>query len=142
LASEAGARRQWAMIEQFIRLMSVDGMVEMMGALTPQLLDAVPLGIGTPIRAIGRTPGFLRDPAFLAMAPPLPRLFPPLLPGMMPTVPPSMIALVERRIAMPEYLGRQLPDLFPQLVDNVMPKILPEIAPHGLPVLFGHDREA
>ena len=56
------------MLEKFIALMSVDGMVSVMDALTPQLLDAMPL------------------------------LFPILLPGMMPTVLPHMVRLVENTI--------------------------------------------
>lgn len=34
---------QWALFEQFIALMTPDGMVGVMDALTPQLLDAIPL---------------------------------------------------------------------------------------------------
>src|SRR5439155_25421495 len=37
---------QWAMFEKFIALMSPDGMVSVMGTLPPQLLDAMPLGMG------------------------------------------------------------------------------------------------
>jgi hypothetical protein len=131
---------QWAMFEQFIAMMSVDGMVDVMGALTPQLLDAMPLGMGAMMRAIGRAPAPLREPLLKAMAPLMPRLFPILLPGMMPKVLPHMIALTERRIPMPEYLRRQLPDLFPEVVANVMPKMLPALAPKYVPVMYAHLR--
>jgi hypothetical protein len=100
----------------------------------------MPVGMGAMMRAIGRAPGFLREPIFALMAPAMPKLFPFLLPGMMPKVLPHMVALVEQRIAMPDYLRRQLPDLFPQVVENVMPKMLPEIAPRYVPVLFEHLR--
>lgn len=131
---------QWAMFEKFIRLMSVDGMVDVMDELTPQLLDAMPLGMGRMMRLIGRAPGFVREPLFTAMAPLMPRLFPVLLPGMMPKVLPAMIRLVEESIAMPEYLRSQLPDLFPEVVDNVLPKMLPEVAPRYVPRLYAHLR--
>jgi hypothetical protein len=132
---------QWAMFEQFINLMTVDAMVGAMGALTPQLLAAMPLGMGRMMRAIGRAPGFIREPLFKAMAPAMPILFPILLPGMMPKVLPHLIRLVEDTIAMPDYLRRQLPDLFPEVVDNVLPKMLPEITPRYVPVLFEHLRQ-
>ena len=45
------------MFEKFIALMSPDGMVDVMGTLTPQLLDAMPLGMGGMMRAIGKAPG-------------------------------------------------------------------------------------
>jgi hypothetical protein len=132
---------QWAMFEKFIQLMTVDGMVGAMDALTPQLLAAMPLGMGRMMRAIGHAPSFVREPMFKAMAPMMPVLFPILLPGMMPKVLPHLIGLMERTIEMPEYLRQQLPDLFPQVVDNVLPKMLPEITPKYVPILFEHLRE-
>jgi hypothetical protein len=128
------------MFEQFIRLMSVDGMVGVMDRLTPGLLDAMPFRMGGLMRLIGRAPSFVREPLLGAMAPLLPRLFPLLLPGMMPRVLPHMLRLVEASIEMPEYLRRQLPDLFPEVVDNVLPKVLPEVAPRYVPLLFRHLR--
>src|SRR5205085_6810751 len=114
---------QWAMFEKFIALMSPDGMVSVMGALTPKLLDAMPLGMGGMMRSIGHAPKVVREPMFKLMAPMMPVLFPVLLPGMLPKVLPDMIALVEQTIDMPDYLRSQLPDLFPEVVDNVMPKM-------------------
>ncbi|HEX8969604.1 MAG TPA: FAD-binding and (Fe-S)-binding domain-containing protein [Chloroflexota bacterium] len=132
---------QWAMFEQFIALMSPDGMLGVMDALTPRLLDAMPLGMGGMMRAIGRLPGAVREPMFGVMRPMLPVLFPVLLPGMMPSVLPHMIRLIEQTIPMPDYLRGQLPELFPQVVDRVLPKMLPTLAPRYVPVLFGHLRE-
>jgi cysteine-rich protein len=131
---------QWAMFEKFIALMTPDGMLGVMGALTPQLLDAMPLGMGRMMRMIGRAPGVVREPLFKLMGPMMPVLFPILLPGMMAKVLPHMIALVQRNIEMPGYLRNQLPDLFPEVVDNVMPKMLPTIAPRYVPVLFDYLR--
>ena len=131
---------QWAMFEKFINLMTVDGMVGAMDALTPQLLAAMPLGMGRMMRAIGHAPGFVREPVFKLMAPVMPVLFPVLLPGMMPKVLPHLIRLVEETIEMPDDLRQQLPDLFPEVVDNVLPKMLPEITPRYVPILFGQLR--
>ena len=132
---------QWAMFEKFINLMSVDGMVQVMDVLTPQLLAAMPFGLGRMMRTIGRAPSLIREPAFKVMTPLMPVLFPILLPGMMPKVLPALIDLVDRSIEMPEYLRGQLPDLFPGVVDNVMPKLLPEITPKFVPVLFDRLRQ-
>jgi hypothetical protein len=131
---------QWAMFEQFIALMTPDGMVGVMDALTPQLLEAMPLHMGALMRGIGQAPAALREPLFSMMTPVLPVLFPRLLPGMMPKVLPHMIQLVEERIPMPDYLRNQLSDLFPEVVDNVMPRLLPEVAPRYVPILFEHLR--
>jgi heterodisulfide reductase subunit B len=131
---------QWAMFEQFIALMTPDGMVAVMDALTPQLLDAMPFGMGGMLRTIGKAPALVREPMFKMMGPMMPALFPVLLPGMMPKVLPHMIQLVEQQIPMPDYLRNQLPDLFPEVVDNVMPHMLPELAPKYVPILFEHLR--
>ena len=127
---------QWAMFEKFIHLMSVDGMVGAMDALTPQLLAAMPLGMGRMMRAIGHAPSFVRESTFKLMAPMMPVLFPIMAPALMPKVLPHLINLVEENIAMPEYLRLQLPDLFPQVVDSVFPKLLPDIPPKFVPLLF------
>jgi hypothetical protein len=132
---------QWAMFEKFIALMSPDGMLGVMDALTPHLLNAMPLGMGGLLRRIGHSPSVVREPLFALMAPVMPRLFPMLLPGMMPSVLPHMIHLVEHTIDMPDYLRSQLPDLFPEVVDNVLPRMLPELAPKYVPVLFDHLRK-
>jgi Fe-S oxidoreductase/FAD/FMN-containing dehydrogenase len=132
--------RQWAMFEQFIALMTPDGMLGVMDALTPNLLDAMPMGMGWMMRQIGHAPAIVREPMFKAMGPIMPLLFPVLLPRMMPKVLPHMIRLVERQIPIPDYLRNQLPDLFPEVVDNVMPRLLPDVAPKYVPVLFEHLR--
>jgi Fe-S oxidoreductase/FAD/FMN-containing dehydrogenase len=132
---------QWATFEQFIALMTPDGMVGVLDALTPQLLDAMPFGMGRMMRGIGHAPAAVREPMFKVMAPMLPVLFPKLLPAMMPNVLPHMIRLVQERIPMPEYLSNQLPDLFPEVVDNVMPKMLPQVAPRYVPILFERLRD-
>ncbi len=132
---------QWAMFEKFIALMTPDGMVNVMDVLTPQLLDAMPLGMGAVLRGIGKAPAAIREPMFTLMAPMMPVLFPVLLPGMLPKVLPDMIHLVEQTIPMPDYLRNQLPDLFPEVVDNVMPKMLPEVTPKYVPILFAHLRK-
>ena len=111
-----------------------------MDALTPRLLEAMPLRMGGMLRGVGKAPNTIREPMFRVMAPLMPVLFPVLLPGMLPSVMPHMIDLVESRIPMPDYLREQLPDLFPEVVANVMPRLLPDVAPRYVPVLFDYLR--
>ena len=52
------------MFEQFIALMTPDGMLGVMDALTPNLLDAMPFGMGALMRLIGKAPAAVREPLF------------------------------------------------------------------------------
>ena len=67
-----------------------------MDALTPQLLDAMPLHMGAPDARHRSGASVIREPMFKVMGPMMPVLFPMLLPGMMPKVLPHMIRLVEQ----------------------------------------------
>jgi hypothetical protein len=101
-------------VREIHRADDVDGMMSVMDALTPQLLDAMPAADGRAhAHTIGHAPAAIREPMFKVMAPMMPVLFPIMLPGMMPKVLPHMIRLVESSIEMPDYLRNQLPDLFP-----------------------------
>jgi hypothetical protein len=52
---------------------------------------------------------------------------------MMSTVMPAMLAAVDERIAMPQHMQEQLPDLMPAAMENLLPKMLPLILPHFMP---------
>ena len=119
----------WALFEAFIRLMTPGGFAELMGTMWPELVDAMPFGMGALMRAMGKLPGPLGDVAFGAMKPMFPVLFPKLLPTMMPKVLPTMLDRVAARIPMPQYMQEQMPDLMPKVVDSLMPKMLPDVVP-------------
>jgi len=125
--STAYALKMWATFEAMINLLKPEPMAELMEELFPQLVDAMPLGMGTMMRMIGRAPGgglMLR-----AMKPLFPTLFPVLMPAMMPKVMPDMLEAVEERVPMPEHMKEQMPDLMPMAMDKLMPKMLPSIVP-------------
>jgi hypothetical protein len=118
----------WATFEAMINLMRPEPMADLMIELFPQMVDAMPLGMGRMMRAIGRM-GPVGDAMLRAMKPMFPVLFPVLMPSMMPEVMPDMLEAVERRVPMPPHMKEQMPELMPMAMDNLMPKMLPAIVP-------------
>ena len=82
-------RRQWAVFEAMIALMTPRGFADLMGTMWPEMIDAMPFGMGKMMRAMGKVPGALE-----LMKPMFPVLFPRLLPMMMPKVMPTMLQRV------------------------------------------------
>jgi hypothetical protein len=95
-----------------------------MQTMWPELIDAMPLGMGTMMRQMPKVPGALD-----AMKPMFPVLFPKLLPLMMPKVLPTMVERIRERIPMPDYMSAQLPDLLPKVMDNLMPHMIGDVVP-------------
>jgi len=118
------ALEMWALFEKFIKLMTPQGFADLMGTMWPELIDAMPFGMGSMMRVMGKIPGTLE-----AMKPMFPILFPRLLPMMMPKVMPVMLDRVSRQIPMPEFLQAQMPDLMPKVMDNLMPHMIGDVVP-------------
>jgi len=127
--------RQWAVFEKMIPLMTPQGFADLMSSMWPELLDAMPLGMGRIMRFMGKL-GFMGDFMFAIMKPMFPILFPKLLPGMMPKVMPTMLDRVAQRVPMPDYMVEQMPDLMPKVMDNLMPKMLPDVVPLVVPKMI------
>jgi len=117
-------RKQWAVFEAMVALMTPEGFADVMSAMWPELVDAMPLGMGRVMRLLGKIPGTLE-----LMKPMFPILFPKLLPMMMPKVMPVMLKRVAERIPMPEYMAEQMPELMPQVMDNLMPHMIADVVP-------------
>jgi Fe-S oxidoreductase len=117
-------QKQWAVFEAMIYLMTPQGFADLMGTMWPELLRAMPLGMGTMMRIMGKIPGPLT-----LMKPLFPVLFPMLLPGMMPKVMPVMLKRVGERIPMPDYMAQQMPELMPQVMDRLMPHMIGDLVP-------------
>jgi Fe-S oxidoreductase len=124
----AYALEQWSTFEAMIWLLKPQAMAGLMEELFPQMIDAMPLGMGRMMRTIGRM-GPVGGAMLAAMKPLFPVLFPLLMPGMMPRVMPDMLAAVEKRVPMPQYMKEQMPDLMPAAMENLMPQMLPSIVP-------------
>ncbi len=117
-------QQQWAVFEAMIALMTPRGFAELMGTMWPELIDAMPLGMGPMMRAMGRVPGALE-----LMKPLFPALFPRLLPLMMPKVMATMLERIAERVPMPDYMAEQMPAMMPGIMDNLMPHMIGEVVP-------------
>ena len=111
------------------------GFADLMSTMWPEMLQAMPLGMGGMMRFIGKL-GFAGDFMFALMKPMFPVLFPRLLPGMMPKVMPTMLDRVADAVPMPDYMKEQMPDLMPKVMDNLMPKMLPDVVPLAVPKMI------
>jgi hypothetical protein len=109
-------QKQWAVFEAMIALMTPQGFAELMSTMWPELISAMPFGMGSMMRLMGKIPGVLN-----LMKPMFPILFPKLLPLMMPRVMRVMLERLKERIPMPE--------LMPRVMDNLMPHMIGEVVP-------------
>jgi Fe-S oxidoreductase/FAD/FMN-containing dehydrogenase len=128
-------QRQWAVFEAMIALMTPEGFAELMGTMWPELVDAMPFGMGKMMSVMGKIPGALE-----MMKPMFPVLFPRLLPMMMPKVMPVMLQRVAERIPMPDYMLEQMPDLMPKVMDNLMPHMIGDVVPLVTPSMISYLR--
>ena len=117
-------QRQWAVFEGMIALMTPQGFADLMGTMWPELIGAMPFGMGKMMKFMGKIPG-----ALSLMKPMFPVLFPRLLPMMMPKVMPVMLERVAERIPMPDYMKEQMPELMPKVMDNLMPHMIGDMVP-------------
>jgi hypothetical protein len=116
--------KQWGVFDAMISLMTPQGFARIMGTMWPELIDAMPFGMGPMMRAMGKIPGALE-----LMKPMFPVLFPRLLPMMMPKVMPVMLERVARQISMPDYMAEQMPELMPKVMDSLMPHMIGDVVP-------------
>lgn len=117
-------KRQWAVFEAMIALMSPQGFADLMGTMWPELIDAMPFGMGKMMRVMGKIPLTLE-----LMKPMFPVLFPRLLPMMMPKVMPTMLKKVGERVPMPDYMAEQMPEMMPGIMDKLMPHMIGDVVP-------------
>ena len=127
--------RQWAAFDGMIALMTPKGFANLMDSMWPEMLKAMPLGMGGMMRFIGKL-GFVGDAMFALMKPVFPVLFPKLLPKMMPKVMPTMLDRVAKLVPMPDYMQEQMPDIMPKVMDNLMPHMLPDMVPLAVPKMI------
>lgn len=116
--------RQWTVFEAMISLMTPQGFAGLMSTMWPELIEAMPFGMGPMMRTMGKIPGALN-----LMKPMFPILFPRLLPMMMPKVMPVMLKRVGEAIPMPDYMAAQMPELMPKVMDNLMPHMIGDVVP-------------
>jgi Fe-S oxidoreductase/FAD/FMN-containing dehydrogenase len=115
---------QWAVFEAMIALMTPQGFADLMDTMWPELIAAMPFGMGPMMQAMGRVPGALN-----LMKPMFPILFPRLLPMMLPKVMDAMLQRIGERVPMPDYMAEQMPELMPGIMDNLMPHMIDDVVP-------------
>jgi Fe-S oxidoreductase/FAD/FMN-containing dehydrogenase len=131
--------RQWKVFESMIALMTPQGFANLMDTMWPEMLKAMPLGMGGMMKAIGKL-GPLGGAMFALMKPLFPVLFPKLLPGMMPKVMPTMLERIGAIVPMPDYMAEQMPEMMPKVMDNLMPHMLPDVVPLAVPKMVAYLR--
>jgi Cysteine-rich domain len=117
-------RAQWAVFEAMIKLMTPEGFAQLMGTMWPELIAAMPLGMGQMMRAMGKVDGALD-----AMRPMFPVLFPQLLPLMLPKIMPTMLSRIAQMVPMPDYMATQMPDLMSKVMGCLMLHTIGEVVP-------------
>lgn len=117
-------RASWAVFEKMIPLMTPRGFADLMGTMWPELIAAMPFGMGHMMKFMGKIPG-----ALTLMKPMFPVLFPRLLPMMMPKVMPTMLDRIGATVPMPDYMREQMPDMMPGIMDSLMPHMIDEVVP-------------
>jgi Fe-S oxidoreductase/FAD/FMN-containing dehydrogenase len=115
---------QWAVFEAMIELMTPQGFADLMGTMWPELIDSMPLKMGSMMRLMGKVPFALE-----LMKPMFPVLFPRLLPLMMPKVMPVILERVGERVPMPDYMREQMPEMMPKVMANLMPHMIGDVVP-------------
>ncbi len=117
-------RRQWTVFEAMIALMTPQGFADLMSTMWPELVDAMPFGMGPMMRFMGKIPAALD-----LMKPMFPILFPKLLPLMMPKVMPVLLERVAEQVPMPDYMQEQMGELMPKVMDQLMPHMIGDVVP-------------
>jgi len=117
-------RKKWGVFDAMIMLMTSEGFAKLMGTMWPELIDAMPFGMGPLMRIMGKVPGALE-----MMKPAFPVLFPRLLPMMMPKVMPVMLQRIAEQVPMPDYMVEQMPEMMPKVMDQLMPHMIGDVVP-------------
>jgi Fe-S oxidoreductase len=117
-------RANWQVFEAMIPLMTPKGFAGLMQTMWPELIAAMPFGMGPMMRIAGKIPGMLS-----LMKPVFPVLFPRLLPMMMPKLMPTMLERIGRQVPMPDHMREQMPSMMPGIMDALMPHMIGEVVP-------------
>lgn len=139
--SRESVQYMWGVFEKAIAAMTVEGMVEMMGAMMPEMMEAMPGVMQKAMDRVAAMPSAIQDPTLAAMEKMMPMMMPSMLPGMMPKLMPKVIDLMKELIPdMPESMEEMLPDLLPKVMAKIMPPMVPEAAPKIAPLMTGYLR--
>jgi heterodisulfide reductase subunit B len=120
----------WDVFGTAIDIMTVEGMVDMMSQMMPEIMEAMPRIMKRMMAMMMKMPPLLRDPMLVMMEKMIPLLMPRLLPSMLPALTPKAIELMREAIPnMPPAMEAMLPDMMPEVMAAIMPPMLPRAAP-------------
>ncbi len=132
--TDAYTMYMWSYFERFIVLMQPQHMANFMVRLFPQMLDAMPAGMGGMMRAMGGTKA-----GAAMMRKMMPVLFPKMAPGILSKVMPDMVAEVSAYVGeMPDDMAALMPDLLPKTMGSLLPSYIPQLVPHLVPLFVGY----
>ncbi len=130
------ALEMWGYFEKFIWLMKPESITDIMVALLPDMMKAMPAGMVPMMKAARAVPGGLA-----LMGKMMPAMMPKMMPAMMPKVMPAMLAEVSRRVGpLPEDMEALMPDLLPKTMDALLPNMLPLIMDDFVPKMLCYIR--
>lgn len=130
----AYANEMWGYFEKFIWLMKPESIADIMVALLPDMMKAMPGGMVPMMKVARSVPGGLA-----MMGKMMPRMMPAMMPAMMPKVMPAMLAEVSRRVGpLPDDMEALMPDLLPETMDALLPNMLPLVIPDLLPPMLDY----
>ncbi|TLM76821.1 MAG: hypothetical protein FDZ75_09535 [Actinobacteria bacterium] len=102
----------------------------------PQMMEAMPMGMGGMMRGMKHVPGGLS-----MMGKAMPLMFPYLAPGILGKVMPDLIVAVREYVGpMPDDMEELVPDLLPKTMDSLMPTYLPQLIPYLTPKFIDYVR--
>lgn len=131
----------WGIFEKALDIMTVDGIVDMMSDMLPEIMDAMPGAMKPLLKGMEALPGPIQDPPLALMEKMIPTLMPMLLPSMMPKLMPKILELMKQYIPdMPEQMEEKLPFMLPAVMDKIMPAMLPQVAPKLAPKMTEYMR--
>jgi len=126
------AMQMWGHFEKFIWLMKPESITDLMVALLPDMMKAMPSAMLPMMRVARAVPGGLK-----MMGAMMPSMMPKMMPAMMPKVMPAMLAEVLRRVGqLPEDMEELMPDLLPKTMDALLPNMLPLIMDDFVPKML------
>ncbi|PKM47854.1 MAG: Fe-S oxidoreductase [Firmicutes bacterium HGW-Firmicutes-8] len=132
----------WGVFEKALEIMTVDGIVEMMSDMLPEIMAAMPAAMQPMLKGMEALPGSVQSPALSMMEKIIPVLMPKLLPSMMPKLMPKVLKLMKEYIPeMPVQMEEKLPTLLPAVMAKIMPYMLPEVAPKLAPRMTAYMAE-
>lgn len=119
----------WGHFEKFIWLMKPEAIADLMTALLPTMMDAMPAWMVSMMRGIRHVPGGMGMLGAM-----MPAVMPKMMPALMPQVMPAMIDEVLHRVGeLPDDMAYLIPRLLPPTMDNLLPNMLPLMMPYFMP---------